>query len=458
MTTGAPRAIALIRFYRSLPENLRPKAILVGGWHAMDNPQEMLEAGADVVVHGEAEVIIKDLLTALRDGKSLDGIPGISYWSDNQIKRNGPVEIFVPQKMMDELPDPDFGLVRYSKIKIFPLGRTRGCDGKCTFCRVNCPPRSISPEHFLEQLKILISKGARDIFITDDRAEQEPGRSEQDFEGYTYWLKGLAEFIRERRVHVSLTTQNRLSLANHPEILQLMRAAGVDNVAIGYESPIPALLRAMQKPINPKKMLEWTRVWKKHGFAIHMMKIFGYPISPQKRKDLDKQGLNYKFSAKELGRIYWDFIRKAKPHTLQVLLFTPLYGTKDRKFLEEQGRILPLDNKYADGTWLMFIPDEWIDPKELVKEYIRLMRKFYAFHYLWWIAYLPITLHSIKVGLVTLSYPIVRPIIGRRSWRKAWLHSLHLWIGNRIIADWLKNFRKLRFIENLTNMIRRKNI
>ena len=62
MTTGATRAIELIRFYKGLPESLRPKAIIVGGWHALDNPQEMLEAGADVVVHGEAEIIIKDPL------------------------------------------------------------------------------------------------------------------------------------------------------------------------------------------------------------------------------------------------------------------------------------------------------------------------------------------------------------------------------------------------------------
>jgi radical SAM superfamily enzyme YgiQ (UPF0313 family) len=231
MTTGAPRAIELIRLYKEFPESLKPKAIIVGGWHAMDNPQEMLEAGADVVVHGEAELIIKDILTALRNDDSLSGIPGISYWSGGQIKRNGPTEIYVPQEMMDKLPDPDFGLIRYSVIRIFPLGRTRGCDGKCPFCRVKCQARSISPPRFLEQIIVLISKGANHIFITDDR-------SEQDLDGFIYWLKGLGEFMRVRRPRVSITTQNRLSLAEHPEVLQLMRDAGVKNVAIGYESPI----------------------------------------------------------------------------------------------------------------------------------------------------------------------------------------------------------------------------
>ena len=447
MTTGAPRAIELIRFYKGLSESLRPKAIIVGGWHALDNPQEMLEAGADVVVHGEVEIIIKNLLIALRNGESLSGIPGISYWSGNHVKRNGPTEIYVPQEMMDKLPDPDFGLVRYSVINIFPLGRTRGCDGKCPFCRVKCQPRSISPQRFLEQIIVLISKGAHHIFIVDDR-------SEQDLDGFIYWLKGLGEFIRIRRPRISITTQNRLSLAEHPEVLQLMRDARVTNVAIGYESPIAEQLAAMQKPIKPGEMLNYTKIWKKYDFAVHMMLIFGYPLSPKAKEYLIRHGRKLRWSAKELGKIFWKFIKEAKPHTLQVLLYTPLPGTEDRKFLEEEGRILPLGWEFYDGTWLLFEPDEGIVAKEIQKEFIKLLRKFYAFNFLWPLRFVPLLIHYLNVGLITISYPFIRPIIGARSWGRIWWNSLHRLYGHLIVWDWLKNFRRSKFIEKLTEKLK----
>ena len=182
LSNSAPRCLDIIRQYKAMPEQLRPKAIIAGGWHARDNAQEFLDAGADVVVHGEAEPILPDLLEVLKEKISLENIPGISYWSENQIKRNGPEEILVEQDMMDSLPHPDFNLLRYVKIEMYPVGRTRGCDGKCRFCRVKCEPRSISPERFLEQLVVLVSKDVRKFFVVDDR-------SEQDLNGFIYWLE-----------------------------------------------------------------------------------------------------------------------------------------------------------------------------------------------------------------------------------------------------------------------------
>lgn len=444
MSTAAPRALELIRIYKNLPENLRPKAIIVGGWHAMDKAKEFLEAGADVVVHGEAELIIKNLLLALRDNKPLTEIPGISFWSDGQIQKNSPTEIQIPQEMMDALPDPDFGLVRYALIKIFPVGRTRGCSGRCRFCRVRTTPRSISPKRFLEQLIILISKGAKDIFVIDDR-------SEEDIDGYLAWLKGLAEFRQKRRLNgVTLMTQNRLSLAEKPEVLQIMWQAGIRATAIGFESPIPEELQAMRKPLKPEKMLEWAKVWKEFGFFIHMMLIFGYPLSPEAKERLRARGKTFKMSAKQRGKYFWNFIKKVNPDTLQVLLYTPLPNTEDREFLEQEGRILSNNWELYDGTWLLFKPDEGVDPQGLQQEFIKLMRKFYAFHYFWRLGFIPLLFHLINIGVITIAMPFVWPFVGFRPWYQVWRNGLMRFSGHLIVQAWLKNFKKINFIEKLT--------
>lgn len=446
ITNSTPRCLELIGFYKNMPEHLRPKAIIVGGWHAMDYPEEFLEAGADVVVHGEAEVIIKLLLITLKEGKSLAHIPGISYWLDGEIKRNGPRELKVPQEEMDNLAAPDYSLVRYAKLKIIPIGRVRGCSGKCRFCRVKSPPRYISAEKFLDQLKVLISQGYRDFFVVDDR-------SEEDSDGYLFWLRGLAEFRIGRRIKISLTTQNRLSLASDQEVLRAMRDAGVDLVAIGFESPIAEELKAMRKPLSPDEMVEWTKIWKNFGFYIHAMFIFGYPLSPEAKKRLK---VNFEISAKERGDKFWQFIKKINPDTLQVLLFTPLPGTEDWEFLQKSNRILPLGWEYFDGNHLCFEPAEEIDPKELQYEMIKLMRKFYAFHYLWRLGIISLLVHLVKIGLVTISMPFVWLFVGYRPWYKVWRNAKRRFQGHVIILAWLNDFKKLGFIKKLTDLVNQK--
>ena len=79
---------------------------------------------------------------------------------------------------------------------------------------------------------------------------------------------------------LSLTVQIRLDKANDPELLAAMREAGVRHVAIGFESPIDEELKAMNKHISSEKMLSLVKVFRRFGFWVHGMFIFGYPVGP----------------------------------------------------------------------------------------------------------------------------------------------------------------------------------
>jgi len=57
-----------------------------------------------------------------------------------------------------------------------------------------------------------------------------------------------------------------------------MREAGINVVAIGFESPIDEELKAMNKHIKSADMIAFTRVFHKFGFLVHGMFIFGYPL------------------------------------------------------------------------------------------------------------------------------------------------------------------------------------
>lgn len=446
ITNAVPRALEVIRIYREMPEPLRPKAIIVGGWHAGDCPEDFFDAGTDVVVHGEGAIVIPQLLDALETGPDLSGIPGISYRSNGAVRRNDPAFLAASQEELEALPEPNFDLVRFAHLKVLPVSRTWGCSGKCRFCRVKNKPRMIPPDRFARQIKVLVSKGYKHFFLVDDR-------SEEDMEGFRAWLEDIAEFRKKRNVRgLDFTLQARLSLAEHPDVLNLMRRAGVNTVAIGFESPIPEEVWAMRKPIVPKKMVQWTKVWKKHGFYVHAMFIFGYPIPHDHKQPLNEEG--NPMSARERAQAFWRFLTAANPDTIQILALTPIPGTEDWDFLEKEDRIFKeLGWEAWDGLHVVFQPDEGMAPQELQQEIVRLHRKFYAFHYFGRFGFGSFAIHLLHIGVTTVSMPFLWLLIMPLKWpfkgafrqqaRAAWR------LPSRVFRNALRHFGAFLIVQNV---------
>ena len=431
ITNAVPRALAIIETYAHLPAELRPKAIIVGGWHAGDDPEPFLRAGATVVVHGEADLVIAPLVAALCHGQDLAEIPGISYWLGETIVRNGIPNDFdrncapgqqgflvVPQEQMDSLPEPDFGLVRFATIKVLPVSRTRGCSGRCKFCRVKGVARHQSPEKLVAQIQSGFSRGIRRFFVVDDRAEE-------DFDGFSRWLTLLDEWVEARHIKgLDISTQHRLSLAGHPradEVLSLMRRVGVSTVCIGFESPIKEELEAMAKPTKQSMMLEWTKAWKRYGFLVHCMMIFGYPIRPGQPQPRNSRG--EVLTTAERAEIFWQFIKRVNPAYLQLLIYSPIIGTDDYQWLEAEKRVLhDIPYEFHDGLHVCYVPDPGTTPDEVQHEAVTLSRKFYA-RRVWRFQWLALAAHCLKVGTVVCSMPLIwAALMPLKGWqaRLAW--------------------------------------
>ena len=129
----------------------------------------------------------------------------------------------------------------------------------------------------------------------------------------------LRDYQKNIGRRLDITVQIRLDKAKDPELLSAMRQAGINTVAIGFESPIEEELKAMNKHLRPEDMLALTKIFHKFGFLVHGMFIFGYPI---------KEGVNFKMSARERIKRFKNFIRKAKIDTIQILLAGP--SARDR--------------------------------------------------------------------------------------------------------------------------------
>lgn len=392
---------------------------LAGGWHAHYCPEEALRRNIDIVVHGDGEVVIQQLLAALRSGGPLATILGISYLESGRLQSNLPPMLELTN--LNELPYPDFGLLRHARrITMYPIGRVRGCRFNCEFCSVKGEPRWACAEHLMNTVQWLVeTRGARNFFIVDDRLEEN--------------LEGISDFFRmiHEQYHGELefTVQIRLETARNLEFLETMKKGGVTMVAVGYESPIDEDLKAMRKGYLSRHMVEWTHALRRH-FWVHGMFIFGYPAK-------ERQGA---LGVPERVRRFKSFIREAKISSIQVLHPVPIVGSDLRARLTAEKRIFPLDivpwSKY-DGNYACFVP-EGMTLAELQETPIKIMRWFYS------------RLSLFRIPLRTLLFPVHYLVRGWHHWRYGWIRDITRYGGYRLLRRWQKAQRKTSFVERLT--------
>jgi len=382
---------------------------IAGSWHAHYCSEETLRHNIDVVVHGAGDEIIQKILNS-RD--QLKNIPGISFWDGEEIKRNEPERLEV--SILNNLPYPDFGLLRYAKIKTYPIGRIRGCSMNCEFCSVRGKPYWADAEHLFNTVKWLVeTRKARHFFIVDDRLEQDP-------EGTKRFFQMISDFYDSR---LSFSVQIRLETAKNIELLKIMKNAGVRVACIGYESPIDEDLKVMRKGYNSAKMLEWTKILKHYIPWIHGMFIIGYPA--KNKIDPSKAFKSYK-----------KFIRKSCITTIQVLLPVPIPGSDLRKRLKREKKLLDVSWRYYDGSYPCFKPDN-LSPKELQDMGLKLMRRFYNF----WSFF--------RIPLKTIIFPFHYLLKGWSSWLHTWFKDIIKYGAHRLVIKWHKRQKNASFFRDL---------
>jgi radical SAM superfamily enzyme YgiQ (UPF0313 family) len=386
-----------------------------------------LNSGIDYIVIGEGEETVRELLSALEGKREISGVRGIAYLDKGKPVCTAPRE---PITDFDRLPLPDFSLVRYANIRLYPVERIRGCGMECEFCTVRGRPRCASPERLLESIMLLLeTRDARHFFVVDDLFGQQR-------EETIRFCNMLADYQKAIGRRLDFTVQIRLDKARDPELLSAMRRAGINAVAIGFESPIKEELEAMNKHLRPEEMVSLARIFHKFGFLVHGMFIFGYPM---------KEGVRFRMPAKERARRIKDFIRGARIDTIQVLLPGPLPGTELRRRLERQGRVYPLQDigwEYYDGNFPLFEPDEPMTAEEMQSSVRHIMGKFYQFKYIF------------MMGVGVLSFPALILFLhdlrsGWGRWYRYWRNSFVRFSGWIIMKGWIREFRKDRFSEKL---------
>lgn len=371
MSNSIPRLYALARQYSA-----KKILTIAGGSHVDALPADALRSGVNIVVHGEGEEIIQEILDiVVKDGnvvfnpEELMNVKGISF-----IDRTGNVVFTGVResiKNLENLKDVDLTIVKYleKRWSAIPISRGRGCNFNCEFCVVNKQYgkfKSISVEKAMKQVIKYSDMGYKNYFITDDNFAQ-------NIDEAIEFCRQIGDFKRKFKRKISVMVQVRTEVALNDQLIEAMKYAGIDTLAIGYETPINEELRAMRKGVTVQKLVERSRKLSEH-FYLHGMFIFGYPT-------FHDSTYRSSLTLAERAKAYKKFFKDAKIDTVQVLNAIPLPGSGLRKKLEAENRILPIEmvgwDKY-DGLFLCYDPrDEGLDPYDLQSYARALMKSWY---------------------------------------------------------------------------------
>ncbi len=259
---------------------------IISSSDSTDHASLYLENGFDYVILGEGEDSLKDLVSAISEGRSKGEVKGIAYLSDGKLVSNRGREII---RTIDDLPDPSWDLLDispYRKIWMenhgyfsLNISTTRGCPYKCNWCakpiygnRYN----SRSPERVVNEMMYLQDAfGVDEFWITDDIFGLKPG-----------WVQSFNEIIQKENRQFNYKIQSRADLMLKDNNLTAMVDSGLSEVWIGAESGSQKVLDAMDKGITVEQIRQVTEKIKARDRKICFFLQFGY--LGEEKEDIEK--------------------------------------------------------------------------------------------------------------------------------------------------------------------------
>jgi radical SAM superfamily enzyme YgiQ (UPF0313 family) len=341
-TSTAPAGYRLARTLR-----LAKVPVVIGGPHATYCPDEALRYG-DFVVRGEGEGAAVELAEALEAGASPVGIRNLSYRVDGETVHE---PLRPPVQKLEDLPWPDFSLMKGSRrMRVYPISTSRGCPRHCDFCAVTPlfghKVRRRAAEDVIEEVRRV---SQREMFIVDDNFT----------ENRRYVREVLEGFARLKTAPRSMA-QAGVDVGRDEELVRLMKRAGCERVAIGFESVNDETLAAYRKGQTRDDIVRCIEMLHKYGIWIHGMFMLG------------GDGDGPDAAAHTVA-----FAKNHNIDSVQFLALTPIPGTSLYTRLEEEGRVFSHDWALYDGHHAVIEPAR-MTPLELQMGLIKATREFYS--------------------------------------------------------------------------------
>jgi radical SAM superfamily enzyme YgiQ (UPF0313 family) len=341
--------------------------VILGGWHPSLLPQQTLAAEyVDVIVNGQGEDALLEVIQRIEDRASLAGIAGVGYKQEGRLIFNPPR----PLKPIRDLPPKAYHLGDYDAYER-ACGRrwamyisSLACPYNCSYCTnegvYGRQWNALEAGRVVEETTDLVSRYQLELlWVVDDNFLVDRERA----------LEIAAGLVRRGvRFDWSIQASTNLVTRLTVEELKLLRRSGLSQICHGAESASTKVLKLMNKDFQSIDTIyqaaeKCTAAGIRPSFNI----IFGYPGEgwPERR---------------ETVKVIMDICRRFPNAEFWTNIFTPYPGAPIFRRAAE----LDIEVPGSLEGWADFFPRytvlPWLKDREhhrvqMMRDYLRL-----AFH------------------------------------------------------------------------------
>ncbi|MBY9009588.1 MAG: TIGR04013 family B12-binding domain/radical SAM domain-containing protein [Candidatus Lokiarchaeota archaeon] len=331
-----------------LLEQLRTKykdrvLFIAGGPHPTGDPEGTLKMGFDIVVVGEGEETLIEILYNLKNNKILDAIRGISYFNKDKILITTKKRRWID---LDEYPPLPIKNVKFGAIEI-----TRGCPYACYFCQTpylsGTLPRHRSIRSICNAVSVMKKYDKTNIrFITSNAF------SYGSHDGKTLNLPILEQLLIN--IKEIIEPEGRMYFGSFPsevrpehvteETLELvLKYAANDNIVIGAQSGSQKILNSCNRGHSVDDVYNAVKLTVEAELTPNVDFIFNLPNETEEDIDLT---IEFMYKISDMGA-------KIHSHTFMPLPLT-MFAYEDVK--EVDAKIINAISKLSSrglayGEW-----------------------------------------------------------------------------------------------------------
>jgi len=265
----------IIKISEAINKSKNRPLYIVGGHGPSPEPEFFIKkTNADIVVIGEGELTIVEVVDAIVNHKTLKNIKGIAYRDGNKVVINERRPLI---EDIDEIPFPAYNLFPVSYYRLLRMPHTtnadfvisvlsgRGCKFKCNFCyRMDKGFRPRSSENIIEEIQFLkLDYGINYIAFSDELLMSSLDRTEI-----------LCKSFIKSKLNIRWDCNGRLNYAK-PELLQLMKEAGCVFINYGIEAMDDKVLKNMNKALTTNQIIKGINATLDSGISPGFNIIFG---------------------------------------------------------------------------------------------------------------------------------------------------------------------------------------
>ncbi len=281
-----PFAYLLPEVVRNVRESLPGALVVLGGPHAAAYGADALEmAGGDVLVAGEGELALEQVIQAHLGGSGFDHIPGLFWRNESGIIEENPGSMpliedldSLPFLAYDLIDLPQYwrfeGMANVPPRKYIGLFSSRGCPYRCSYCHriFGKRFRSQSPERIVAAIEHLQRiYGVHEIEFYDDVFNQDRAR-----------VIKFSEMAAQHNLQLKIAFPNGIRCDRlGTEMVDALMDAGMYYTCCPLESGSPRIQEFIHKNLDIPRFIEGVEDLVRRRVFTYGYAMLGFPTETE---------------------------------------------------------------------------------------------------------------------------------------------------------------------------------